>query len=65
MECDDEIRPEMLESVIGLAAFLCQKYGIDAGAIRGHRDFKETACPGSKLYARLDEIRDRVAAFAF
>ncbi len=27
--------------------------------IDGHRDTNDTACPGSKLYARLDDVRDR------
>jgi len=30
--------------------------------IDGHRDTNETACPGSRLYARLPEIRRRAAA---
>ena len=32
--------------------------------IYGHRDAGQTACPGALLYARLDEIRARVAALA-
>ena len=28
----------------------------------GHRDTKSTACPGRYGYARLPEIRDKVAA---
>lgn len=28
-----------------------------AAPVRGHRDVKQTACPGRFLYARLDEIR--------
>ena len=60
-DCDNEVTPAILESVVSLASFLCRQYEIDASAIKGHRDFKETACPGSKLYVLLDEIRDRVA----
>jgi hypothetical protein len=31
-------------------------------AIVGHRDYVSTQCPGDVLYARLPELRDRVAA---
>lgn len=31
-------------------------------AIVGHRDYNTTQCPGDVFYARLPELRDRVAA---
>ena len=44
-------------------AWLCTKYGLDPHvAIVGHRDYNTTQCPGDVFYARLPELRDRVAA---
>ncbi|MBA2446492.1 MAG: N-acetylmuramoyl-L-alanine amidase, partial [Chloroflexi bacterium] len=34
----------------------------DLAAISGHRDCVPTECPGERLYARLPELRERVAA---
>jgi N-acetyl-anhydromuramyl-L-alanine amidase AmpD len=42
-------------------AYLCRRYGIKPTEIYGHRDFKNTACPGDKLYAKLPALRDEVA----
>ena len=47
-------------------AWLCTKYGLDPhAAIVGHRDYNTTQCPGDVFYARLPELRDRVAAVLF
>ncbi|GAA1446286.1 hypothetical protein GCM10009602_32530 [Nocardiopsis tropica] len=36
-------------------------YGLNPNsAIRGHRGFNATACPGDVLYAQLPELRGRV-----
>ncbi|MGW1343727.1 peptidoglycan recognition protein family protein [Kribbella sp. NPDC002412] len=44
-------------------AWLCTKYNLDPHvAIVGHRDYNATQCPGNVFYARLPELRDRVAA---
>lgn len=45
-----------------LCAFLCGQYGIAPTEIYGHRDFKDTACPGDRLYAALPRLRTEVAA---
>jgi N-acetylmuramoyl-L-alanine amidase len=43
-------------------AWLCNQYGLDPHvAIVGHRDYNSTRCPGDVFYARLPELRDRVA----
>ena len=43
-------------------AWLCNQYGLDPHvAIVGHRDYNSTQCPGDVFYARLPELRDRVA----
>jgi hypothetical protein len=47
-------------------AWLCTKYNLDPHAsIVGHRDYNTTQCPGDVFYARLPELRDRVAAVLF
>jgi hypothetical protein len=44
-----------------LCAYLCRQYRIAPTAIYGHRDFKDTACPGDRLYAALPRLRTEVA----
>ena len=44
-----------------LCAYLCGQYGIRPTEIHGHRDFKDTACPGDRLYAALPRLRTEVA----
>ena len=44
-----------------LCAYLCGQYGIAPTEIYGHRDFKDTACPGDRLYAALPRLRAEVA----
>jgi hypothetical protein len=45
-----------------LCAYVCQQYGIRPTEIYGHRDFKDTACPGDVLYSMLPKLRTQVAA---
>ena len=44
-----------------LCAYICEQYGIGATKIYGHRDFKDTACPGDSLYGMLPRLRGEVA----
>jgi hypothetical protein len=44
-----------------LCAYICQQYGITPTEIFGHRDFKDTACPGDVLYGMLPQLRTEVA----
>jgi N-acetyl-anhydromuramyl-L-alanine amidase AmpD len=44
-----------------LCAYICQQYGIEASEIYGHRDFKDTACPGDAFYGMLPRLRTGVA----
>ena len=44
-----------------LCAYLCGQYRIAPRQIFGHRDFKDTACPGDRLYAALPRLRAEVA----
>src|SRR6185312_276204 len=49
------------EKLRSLCAYLCGQYGIRPTEIYGHRDFKDTACPGDRLYAALPRLRTEVA----
>jgi N-acetyl-anhydromuramyl-L-alanine amidase AmpD len=44
-----------------LCAWICNRYGIRPTELYGHRDFKNTACPGDRLYAQLPRLRTDVA----
>ena len=53
----------LFTSLATTCAWLCQQYALDPFvAIVGHRDYVATQCPGDVLYARLPELRQRVAA---
>lgn len=54
--------PEPLwDSLVDLVTYMAAQYDIHPEWIRGHRDFNATQCPGDVLYARLPELRYRVA----
>ncbi len=44
-----------------LCAYACLQYGITPTELYGHRDFKDTACPGDTLYDMLAALRSGVA----
>lgn len=43
-------------------AYICTQYGIAPTELYGHRDFKDTACPGDRLYGELPRLRSEVAS---
>lgn len=45
-----------------MCAYICGQYGIEPTEIYGHRDFKDTACPGDRLYGLLPQLREDVAS---
>jgi hypothetical protein len=45
-----------------MCAYVCQQYKVRPTEIYGHRDFKDTACPGDVLYTMLPKLRTEVAA---
>jgi N-acetylmuramoyl-L-alanine amidase len=47
-------------ALVDVLAWGVERYGVDVRKIRGHLDYADTACPGSRLYRRLGEIRRRV-----
>lgn len=50
-----------IESAAYLIGWLCEKYELvpDKEHVVGHRDLMPTACPGSFLYERLQDIRGK------
>jgi N-acetyl-anhydromuramyl-L-alanine amidase AmpD len=44
-----------------MCAYICHQYEIPPTELFGHRDFKDTACPGDVLYGRLPQLRSEVA----
>jgi N-acetylmuramoyl-L-alanine amidase-like protein/putative peptidoglycan binding protein len=44
-----------------MCAYICDQYGIEPTEIGGHRDFKDTLCPGDAFYAKLPRLRSEVA----
>lgn len=52
----------LFNSLVTTCAWLCETYSLDPyQAIVGHRDYVSTQCPGDVFYARLPELRQRVA----
>lgn len=49
-------RPQ-LDRLRELCAAICARYGINPAEIRGHREFRDTACPGNRLYGLLPQLR--------
>jgi hypothetical protein len=44
-----------------MCAYICDQYGIRPTEIVGHRDFKDTECPGDTFYGMLPRLRTEVA----
>jgi hypothetical protein len=58
----EDVPVALFDMSVLTCAWLCTKYGLDPHAsIVGHRDYNTTQCPGDVFYARLPELRDRVA----
>ena len=52
---------QVWERLRDLCAYVCHQYGIAPTEITGHRDFKDTICPGDALYGMLPQLRVEVA----
>lgn len=48
-------------SLRSLCAYICFRYGIAPTELYGHRDYKNTICPGDRLYSMLPRLRAEVA----
>jgi len=51
---------KQLVALRSLCAFACLQYGVEPGDLYGHRDYRDTACPGDRLYAMLPALRAQV-----
>jgi hypothetical protein len=49
------------DSLRSTCAYICGQYGIAPTELYGHRDFKNTICPGDRLYGMLPRLRSEVA----
>lgn len=52
---------EQIEAVIWVCTTLCVRHELPATAIKCHRDFNQTACPGKNFYPFMPYIVARVA----
>ncbi|MGM1061739.1 peptidoglycan recognition protein family protein [Saccharothrix sp. Mg75] len=50
------------DTLVSFCVYTCAQYGIAPGEIKGHRDYRDTLCPGDRLYALLPRLRAEVAA---
>lgn len=49
------INESQLSSLVNLTAFLAQHFKVTTDAIKGHKDYTETLCPGKDLYRYLQD----------
>jgi hypothetical protein len=54
---NDQPAAPQLAAVAAVGRFLVKRFGIDAASLKGHRDYKQTDCPGDMAYPRLPELR--------
>ncbi len=54
--------PALWNSLRATCAYVCSRYGIAPTELYGHRDYKNTACPGDRLYRMLPRLRTEVGA---
>ncbi len=51
-----------LAAVAALGRYLVARYGIAPSSLKGHRDYKQTECPGNLAYSQLAALRKAFAA---
>lgn len=56
-----QMAPVQWASLVELCASLCDSLKLPPTAIKGHRDFTNTDCPGDWLYGQLPQLRMDVA----
>lgn len=49
--------PAQLASLGVLGRFLVKRFGLEGSSLKGHRDYKQTDCPGDLVYPKLPELR--------
>ncbi len=58
---NDHPTPAQLAAVAALGRYLVARYGIFPTALKGHRDYKITECPGDLAYVDLPQLRRALA----
>ncbi|WP_264890932.1 peptidoglycan recognition protein family protein, partial [Mycobacterium kiyosense] len=58
----ESVSPAQVRGIAIAFAWAAQTYRIATGTLKGHRDFAETSCPGTNLYAQLSsgELRAQI-----
>jgi hypothetical protein len=51
-----------VRALVDVLGWAVERYDVPIGRIRGHLDYADTACPGTRLYGRLGAIRGAVRA---
>ncbi|MEQ1920134.1 MAG: peptidoglycan recognition family protein, partial [Elusimicrobiota bacterium] len=59
---NDQTTAAQLTAAGALGRFLVKRFGIDPASLKGHRDYKQTDCPGDLAYPKLAELRRAFAA---
>jgi hypothetical protein len=54
---NDKPTAAQLAAVTEIGRFLVKRFGIDPNSLKGHRDYKQTDCPGDHAYPKLPELR--------
>jgi len=54
---NDQPTAPQLAAVAKLGRFLVKRFGLDPDSLKGHRDYRQTDCPGDLAYPRLSELR--------
>ncbi len=49
--------PAQLAAVGMLGRYLVKRFGLEGSSLKGHRDYKQTGCPGDLVYPKLPELR--------
>lgn len=55
-----DVTPAARQAIRELVAF-CRRNGRNFEAVRGHRDFMQTTCPGAELYAFVRKLNTELA----
>jgi hypothetical protein len=58
---NDKPTAAQMAAVTALGRYLVARYGIDPSALKGHRDYKGTDCPGDRAYVMLPGLRKALA----
>jgi len=58
---NDRTTAAQLAAVADIGRFLVKRFGIDPASLKGHRDYKQTDCPGDLAYPKLSELRKAFA----